>query len=79
MARFEKGDRIAQVRKVKESGRIVETLKTGTITGDCFYEENLEHYFVDWDNQPENDITVGLFNLPKFGSKPKYDYIKLTK
>lgn len=75
MARFEKGDKISMVRKVKETGRIIETIKTGVITSDCFIEEGMEHYFIDWDNQPENDITIGLINLPKFGSKSKYDYI----
>lgn len=76
MAKFKKGDKFAMVKKQKETSRIIETIKTGVITGDCFIEENMEHYCVDWDNQPENDITIGLINLPAFGSKTKYDYIK---
>ena len=52
MAHFKKGDKFAMVKKQKETGRIIETIKTGVITGDCFIEENMEHYCVDWDNQP---------------------------
>jgi hypothetical protein len=81
MAKFNIGDKIAKVRKVKDSGRIVEQLQTGTITSDCFIVENLQHYQVEWDIKDGETMSmidgIGLISLPRWNSKPKYDYIHL--
>jgi len=81
MAKFELGDRIAKVRKVKETGRIVETLSTGTIIKGCMMADGYEHYHVDWDVKDGEPVfsntNCDLIALPKFNSKPKYDYIHI--
>ena len=81
MAKFELGDRIARVRKVKETGRIVETLETGKIIKGCMMADGYEHYHVDWDvNDGEpvfRNTHCDLIAVPKYAEKTKYDFIKL--
>ena len=81
MANFKKGDRIAMVRKVKETGRVVETIRTGVITTDEYVVEKHKHYNVKWDitnGEKMNMVDgIGIIALPNLYDKPKYDYIKI--
>ena len=73
MAKYQINDRVASVRFYAGTDRIAEVLKTGTIKGEPFNIEGMDHYKCEWDDMNPRNIEVFVVDA----RTKKYGYVKI--